>query len=170
MLRYSPDIPFRRWASGARFKAPPSEPVVATIKEGYAGIMAEFWTNPVPVMTKRLLRALEQGGVTNLDTYRAEIHDPASGAIYHDHVAFNIIGVVSAADLKNSQFDPTQEDRKISMLFDAVAIDAGKAHDLLLFRLAESVNAIMVHQKVRQHIEASGIDTLTFVEPEDWAG
>jgi len=32
------------------------------------------------------------------------------------------------------------------------------------------VNAVIVHESVKDIIEAAGIDTLTFIEPEDWAG
>jgi hypothetical protein len=58
----------------------------------------------------------------------------------------------------------------ISMDFNSLAIDEAAAGGALLFRLAESVNAIVVHERVRRHLEASGITTLTFIEPEDWAG
>ena len=41
---------------------------------------------------------------------------------------------------------------------------------MLLFRLKESTNAIVVHENVKMHLEAEGFDTLTFVEPDGWAG
>lgn len=170
MLSYEQDRAFRSWCSGARFQDPPAGPVVATVKPGYAGLMAEFWTNPVPLMTRRLLSILTHSGVDNLDTYRAEIRDPESGTICQDYVAFNIIGAVLAADLGSSAFDPAQLERKISMLFDAVVINDAAAHGFLLFRLGHAVNAIVVHEKVKRHIEMSGTNTLTFIKPEDWAG
>ena len=37
-----------------------------------------------------------------------------------------------------------------------------------MFRLAESVMGIVVHESVKQAIEAAGIDTLTFVDPAEW--
>jgi hypothetical protein len=38
-----------------------------------------------------------------------------------------------------------------------------------MFRLAEAVNVILVHEKVKTAIEAAGIDTMTFMLPEDGA-
>ena len=36
--------------------------------------------------------------------------------------------------------------------------------------VAESVNAIVVHAKVRKHIEDRGIAGMTFYGPDEWAG
>jgi hypothetical protein len=180
MLTHKRDHPLRSWSSGKRFSANPSdppqkrappEPVRAEIKAGYEkGVLKELIPVPVPLMTKRLHKALQDAGVSNVDTYRAEILDPATGKMNHDYVAFNVIGVVAAADLKRSSFDASSPERMISMGFDSLAIDAAKAQGALLFRLAENVGAIVVHEKVRKHLEATGIDTLTFIPPEEWAG
>lgn len=170
MLSYTPDDPLRSWAEGARFDDPPPEPVRAEVKRGYAGNMAEFWDDPVPLMTTRLLEALRGAGVGNLDTYKAVIADPAGKREYTNYVAFNIVGTVAAADLKKSKVDPGNAAKMIAVDFDSVTIDPKATRGALLFRLAESVNAIVVHEKVKRAVEASGITTLTFVEPEDWAG
>jgi hypothetical protein len=179
MLHYDPDHPRRSWASGTKFstdpdakpqKRPPPEPVRVEVVPGYEGVYLEFWDNPVPLMTKRLYAALQDAGVTNIDAYRAEIADTTSKTLNMDYVAFNIIGKVSAADLKASRTARGSTNRMISADFDAVTIKGEAARGALLFRLAESVGAIVVHEKVRDHLEDNGIDTLTFIEPENWAG
>lgn len=170
MLTYSPDDPLRSWAEGARFDDAPPEPVRAEVKKGYTGNMAEFWDDPVPLMTTRLHEALMAAGVSNLDTYKAVIYDPATKSIFDNYVAFNIIGTIAAADLSRSEFDPSEPERMIAMDFRSVVIDPKRTGGALLFRLAESVNAIVVHESVKRHLEAAGIDTLTFIAPEEWAG
>lgn len=179
MLTYKRDHPMRSWASGRRFVDDPTtfpalrrppEPVVAEVAAGYSGIMAEMWQTPVPLMTKRLHQALLGAGVDNVDVYAAEIIDPATGKKYSDYVAFNIVGKIAAADLQRTQVAPNSPDRMISMDVDSLAVDEGATHGALMFRLAESVNAILVHERVRQQIEGAGINTLTFIEPEQWAG
>lgn len=52
---------------------------------------------------------------------------------------------------------------------DSLVVDPAKADGALMFRLAESVNTILLHESVCDAIEAAGIDTLTFYEPESWA-
>ena len=179
MLTYKRDHPLRSWASGDKFSTSPldpvferipPEPVRAEIKPGYEGAMLEFWDDPVSLMTKRLHKALQDAGVTNIDTYKAEIINPKSGNANADYVAFNIVGKISAADLEKSKIAPSNRDRMISMDLDSVTIDEAATRGALLFRLAESVNAIVVHENVKKQIEAAGISTLTFVEPENWAG
>lgn len=164
MLSYRPDHPLRRWTAGQRFENPPPEPVRATVKAGYSGVMAEFWDVPVPLMTKRLHEALVAAGVSNLDVFQAEITDPSTQQVYTDYVAFNLIGKVAAADMDKSVYDPSIP------WFDAVAINNLAARGQLLFRLAESTNAIMIHEGVKARLEAAGINTLTFVPPDKWAG
>jgi hypothetical protein len=179
MLTYKPDHPMRSWASGDRFSPDPAAPafdripplpVHAEVKRGYAGTMLEFWDDPVPLMTKRLREALVAAGVSNLDVYDAEIVDQNTGKVFNDYVAFNIIGTVAAADLTKTQFDSEIPDRMISAPINSLSISDNAASDELLFRLAESVNAIIVHDHVKTAIESAGVDTLTFIEPENWAG
>jgi|RhiMetdeSRZDD1v2_1073273.scaffolds.fasta_scaffold1662826_1 hypothetical protein len=179
MLSYEPDHPSRSWAQADKFstnpedpaylRAPP-EPVRAQVKKNRSGVMAEFWDDPVPLMTKRLFKALEAAGVRNIDLYKAEIFDPNTGTTYKDYVAFNIVGKVAAADLARASVDTRSPERMIAMDFNSLAIDEAAAGGALLFRLAESVNAIVVHERVKNYLEANGINTLTFIEPEDWAG
>jgi hypothetical protein len=179
LLTYDSDHPRRSWASGNKFSSnptdptfrqPPPEPVRAEVMRGYAGIMAEFWDDPVPLMTKRLHKALQDAGVGNLDSYKAEIFDPHTNTTDTNYVAFNIVGKIAAADLTRSVVAPSSQETMIAMDLDSLAIDDLAARGSLLFRLAESVNAIIVHESVKKHLEANGIDTLTFIEPEDWAG
>ncbi|XXT19894.1 hypothetical protein WME94_57700 [Sorangium sp. So ce429] len=170
LLEHEPDDPFRSWMSGARFEDPPPEPIVATVMPGYSGVMAELWQVPVPLMTERLLAVLRRAGVDNLDTYHAEVHDTETKEVRTDYVAFNVIGLVMAADLNRALFDVDQPDRKISMFFDALAIDDTAAMSLLMFRLGEAVNTLVVHERVKQAVEAAGLNTIRFLTPEDWAG
>ena len=131
--------------------------------------MLELWDAPLPLMTRRLYEALRKAGVDNVDAYTAEIVNPKSGQTW-DYVAFNIVGKIPAADLEKSKIAPSSTERGISMDFDSLSIDERAARGALLFRLAESVNAIVVHECVKRHVEQIGIDTLTFVVPEHWAG
>lgn len=178
IITYEPDDPFRSWGSGNRFsedpnapayEQPPNEPIIASIAPGDEGMMSEFWDDPVPLMTNRLFQAMQAAGIDNIDTYVAEIHEESTGKVYSDYLSFNIIGTVAAADLEKSTFDP-ETGPLISRDFDALVINNEATLGTLIFRLAESVNAIVVHEKVKQQIENSGINTLTFLPPEKWAG
>jgi len=170
LLDYGDEDTERSWHSGTKFKQSPREPIEVNVNEDSPGVLPEFTDVPLPLMTKRMVRALHEAGVDNFDTYKVVIWDPTTRKKHFDHVAVNIIGKIAAADLTKSVFDASLPERMISLDFDSVVIDEKKTHGAFLFRLAESVNAIVVHEKVKEHLEASGIDTLTFIPPEEWAG
>jgi hypothetical protein len=179
MLRYRPDEPLRSWSSATKFSSapgvppeeqPPPEPIRAEVKPNRSGAMIEFWDFPVPLMTKRLYQALCDAGVSNVDVYAAEIFDPNTNTRYDNYVAFNIVGKVAAADLSQSDVDERVPERIVSMEFRSLAIAEGATTGALMFRLAESVNAIVVDERVKRHVEAQGFETVAFVVPEDWAG
>jgi len=175
MFRYKRDHPRRSWGSGREndppFKQHPPEPIRIEVKDGYEnGLLLEFWDDPAPIMTKRLHEALTKAGVDNIDTYAVEFVDPINNRVINDYVAFNLIGAVAAADLEKSDFNAANPERMISVDFDSVTLAEDATQGALMFRLAQSVNAILVHQRVKDQIEAAGIDTLTFIPPEEWAG
>ncbi len=104
--------------TGSRFDRPPPEPILlklrGTDEEGW--VLGDLWLTPITVMSKRLHEALLQASVDNLDTYAVELHDPVSGTVCNDFVAFNLVGKRAAADASKTQ----------------------------MFRLAEAVNVIVV--------------------------
>jgi hypothetical protein len=172
LVDYAPDKPpgelFRRnWKKGQRFASPPALPVVATVPSYQAGQILEMHTSTLPLMSKRLADALRGIGVSNVDFYAAEIRDEATGAIHDSHVAFNIVGNVAAADLGGSTF-VAPDGPMISTHFNSLKINESAASGLLIFRLAESLMGIVVHARVKAAIESAGIDTLSFVPPNEW--
>lgn len=172
LIDYTADRPpgeiFKRnWKKGQRFASAPAEPVRATIPASQAGVVLEVNLSTLPLMSRRLADAVRAAGVDNIEFYEAEIADEASGAVLRDHLAFNLVGTVAAADLAQSKF--TADDGPlITVSFNSLVIAGDKARGALMFRLAESTMGIVVHESVRKVIEARGIDTLNFVPPAEW--
>jgi hypothetical protein len=96
------------------------------------------------LMSNRLIAALRLAGVDNLQVFSAELKDRDSGTINKDYSVVNIIGIVEAADLTNSESLPLG-DKKI---FTKLKLDDQKARNLVIFRLAESLIDVIVHEKV----------------------
>jgi len=170
MLKETPTPEGESWRDGQRFVTKPDEPIEIIIDPSHSDDVLEFENIDALIMTKRLLKALQESGVDNLDIYKAVITNTESGYKTDDYVACKLIGLVSAADLSESKVVGGSPDGLIDVDFDSVKIDELKAKDHLLFRLVENTSAIVVHESVKNYIEGSGINTLDFVKPEDWIG
>lgn len=176
MVSHRDADPRRCWIDGERFHLPPPLPLRPTLRMRQGSVLAELWKSPLPLMSQRLYQVLLACGVDNLDVYPVELLDPKSGQTYTDYVAFNLIGPIAAADLSKSIYSIPDDSAAASdgavraADFDSLAIDESKARGALMFRLAESLNGIVVHESVKQAIEDSGIHTLTFIPPEKWVG
>ena len=160
LLSYQPDEleagESRAWKSCKRFVTVPPNPIRVTIDEGESGVLLELYDATIALMSRRLASELISAGVTNLDFYEVVVDDLEAKRRYETHVAFNVVGSVTTADLTR---------------WTAVAHDAPDFHPRATFlRLAESVNGLVVHETIRDAIEQAGIDTLTFIQPGEWIG
>ncbi|KGJ92052.1 imm11 family protein [Colwellia psychrerythraea] len=128
-----------------------------------------FLHQPVPLMRKDLLDTLRAAGVSNLDAYPAALYYPDDTLAEGEYFIVNVIGLVAAADLANSEYDVDQPENLISMSFDSLAIDNEKAKGFLMFRLAENIVEIIVHEQVVKAVEKAGIPLVRFFKTEDIA-
>jgi len=153
------------WLFGRRFGAPPATPVIVAIKRGYEKAeLLDYFGTP-PVISVRMYETLLKAGVDNLDVYDALLASEDDKIQYTGFKAFNVIGLVKAADLQKTAFSADNESRLIDSSIDSLAIDDSKAKGLLLFRLAEYVGAVVVHESIKRAIEAQNMPYVTFREP-----
>jgi len=127
----------------------------------------EYLDLGIPIMSERLSAALLASGVDNIDFYDAILTNSSTGETYQ-YKAFNIIGKIAMADLAASDYIGYDQKLVANVGFKNLVVDEAKAKNLLMFRLAENINAVMIHEKVRKYLLNAGIDTLTFIEPENW--
>lgn len=156
------------WMLGSRFEDPPPTPI-RIVLDADNGIMMPMFNRGILLFSDEMIDALREAGVDNLDCYDAELFNPLTKTVFTSYKAVNIIGVVAAADLAKSEFT-AHGTPLVDVDFDSLAIDADRATDLLMFRLAESVSGIVVHESVKAHIEQRGIKYLDWIEPGSWIG
>jgi len=160
---------FRLWRVGAPAQLPPPGPVVieAVPHEGYTGHPVELNDGSIPLMSKRIREALDAAGVDNIVYFPVTLRNPETGQTY-EYFAFNLIGLVAAADLGQSNIASTDGDfTGDSQVYD-LALDESKCGGFAMFRLKEKFSAIVVHRRVKETIESRGITALTFMKPEDY--
>ena len=170
LLTYVPDDPRRLWDTGVKFSSDPNArphkrepvpPIKMTINGGDEGAMKDLWEAPATVMSKRLGEALRSAGVANIDEYEAVIEETNSGETHSDYVAFNLVGLVAATDHANSEYDAEIR------WFDKLALEESAPREALMFRLKDATYNIVVHERVKKHLEDAGFDSLEFIDPEE---
>ena len=187
-LKVSAEVRSFRWSIGRIFLAqnkwenerPPKEPIeVATepmpverYGESNWGFYNELEWTPIPLFSRRLVDALIKGGVHNIQTYETILTNvEGDNPPPRDHyLAVNVIGLIDAADMEKSIISPGSKEELYTTDFDSLVIDPKKAMDILMFRLAQNTSAVLVHKRVKEYVDAAGIDTLTWFRPEEWAG
>jgi hypothetical protein len=146
----------------------PLEYVLDALRPGEPKAMYD--AESVPVMRNDVRDILRAQGVSNIQYFDAVLRDPVNGREYRDYSAFNIVGLVACADMNASEMMGTSSSVMGDADFHALVIDEKKAGGLLLFRLAENISAIIVHERIRQAIEQAGIPGFVFYGPGEWAG
>lgn len=109
----------------------------------------DFSKRIIPVLSQRFLSRLQDAGVDNLQTFRAELVNPATGERWTDYHAVNIIGAIPCTNLTRSRYTAIGTGM---IEFDEIVLDAGLTREALLFRLAESTRRIIVHSQVIEHL------------------
>jgi len=160
-----------RWRSGRPLAAPVAPPLVYILDRDYPGApKAMYQAESVPVVRDDVVQALKKAGVDNIEYVDAILQNPLTGTEERNYKAFNIVGVVAAADMNASELMGTSKSTIGDVDFHALTLDESKTGGLLLFRLAEALNAIVVHASVRKAIEDAGIPGFVFYGPGEWSG
>lgn len=170
MLLYQPRNPSLRdrWSAGKRFRQQPTEPVIVEIQPRHerGELLPYFGT--AKLMRADFFNALWEAGVDNLDVYEAVIQTEDGSIRHQGYKAFNLIGVVRAADLRQTVFNDPPASRFIDASISKLEIDPNKAKGLLMFRLAEYVGAVVVHRTVKEAIEAKRFPHVEFTDPGEY--
>lgn len=170
MLFFSPPNPSLRdrWLAGQRFQKPPREPVVVKIQPGNEGGELLDYDGTSRLMSDRFYAAVREAGVDNLDVYEAVVESQDGSMSQRGFKVFNLLGIVRAADVEKTVFSDPSGSRLIDASIDSLAIDPLKAKGLLMFRLAEYVGAVIVHERVKRVIESKKFPHIVFREPSQF--
>lgn len=159
------------WRDGRPVAGPVPQPLVYTLSDAYEGHpQPMYYAEAIPVMRDDVVAALDAAGVDNIQYFDAVLRDAAAGRDYTNYKAYNIVGLVSCADMGASTMMGTSDSNHLDADFDGLVLDESRVGGALLFRMAENVSAIVVHERVKVAIEASGIPGFVFCGPGEWSG
>ena len=165
LLGAMPDLPEDNeddWAFGQRFSVEPEEPIDVSIREGHeVHEPLHFYTQAVA--SQAFVDALLEAGVDNLDTYDVVLRSRTDPTFtIGGYKALNVIGLVGAVGpggvyLVDLMGDPRK---------DASDFDPQSAKRLYMFRRRGNF-MLVVHQRVKDHLQAKGFDDLEFTQLTD---
>ena len=170
----SPKLPTKYdvWMTGEMLpESEISTPLEYVIEAEDEGVMLPFFDGEsAPLMSKKLISALETCGVDNLQVFDARVKILRTGEILDSYAAVNIVDLVESADLNASDYEssPLGNSPLYSTSFDSLVVDEEKVNGGLFFRMAESVSIILVHKRVKEVLEPF-FPRLSFIEPEDYS-
>lgn len=154
---------------GVKLAIKVNEPLIFGLNPTYPGQMLALYKGSIPLIRQDLLDVLVSVGVDNLEIFNAILKDPIQNKEHHEYKAFNVIGLVSCLDRKRSIIGESNESHMINVDIRNLVIDESKTGDLLMFRLAEAVNAIVVHRTIKEAVELRAIPGMYFYGPGEWA-
>ena len=158
------------WSAGKRFNTSIPTPIIIELDPDAPGILLPMFYKSILLMSDEMTTVLRDAGVDNMDLYDVILRDTVKGTDLTNYKAVNIVGTLACADLKNSEYSDPSGSGMIDMDFDSLAIDESKTSGMLMFRLAECITAIIIHEKVKEALEKYGIEHLDIQEPKEFIG
>lgn len=164
-----PRIPGVSWMSGARIAQSIAEPIHLYLDPQHPGVMLPMYYKGVLVFSDEMVQAILAAGVDNLELFAATLHDPFLSRELAGYKVVNIVGTIAAADLSRSRHT-SHGTSLYDVDFDSLEIDEAKANGALMFRLAENVTGIVVHERVKKSLLDAALPYLDFTAPQEWLG
>ncbi len=162
----------RMWSTGRKFDEPlpPEDFRVRTRVLGYGfpdgDEMPDLIDALVTLMSSRLLGALAEAGVDNIDSYPVRIVDAEKNLTRDDYRAVNVIGRVDALDRSKTKTEHDIE--SYYPAYQSVVIDEDKASGRLCFHLHKGPRNIVLHDTVARHLASLDFKGIKLVRTEDF--
>ena len=131
---------------GVMIQADLPDPLVFETDNDSAHPPDDFPGSVIHVLSDRFVEALRAAGVDNMQTFPAQLQNPASGDVWPSGLqAVNFVGVVDCVDLEKSDYDEVG----VGVLaFRDVAISESRAGGLSCFRLMQSPDRVVLAERV----------------------
>jgi hypothetical protein len=144
----STDVP---WSMGVNYTGTVKQPIVCWLNPKRGRKLRDAFLIDIPLFSDRLITALRAAGVTNLQSFDAEVRTP-EGEILSNYKAVNIVGAVMCADMNKSQY--VRNPGSAFIEFTHLVLDKNKVRDSDLFRLGERPGRIMLSERIAKAIDA----------------
>lgn len=144
--------------SGQRLPADVSGPIEFAVDPEIdgGGVMPTLFDIPTLVARNAFVELLRANGVDNIEVLPARIENPATGSTIPGYSYVNIVGVVQALSLEESEISELGDDVRLVDKPVLVGRDLGQVPRL--FRLAEDTLRIVIDDSLADAIRASNLE------------
>ena len=150
---------------GVIISKPIPSPLIFTTRHSAEEPPSGLHGRVIPVMSNKLIKALQDAGVSNLQCFPAELRSSVDGSIWKNYQAINVIGLIACADFESSEFthiiDRPENNTLPLTAFEDLKVNPKSTGGILLFRLAESPGVILIAESVVEYLRSIQSD-------EDW--
>lgn len=138
-------------------------------RRGYRDPPPDFHDSRLCLMSERMVRTLRDTGVGNLETYPVTVVSEPGNERW-PFALVNVVGLVAAADMAKSEWQAGDEGPLGGAVhFDSLVLDERSCLGLLMFRLAQHRETVLVHDRVRGAFESAGLRGVAFIDPSQWS-
>lgn len=117
-----------------------------------------FMSDGAVLVSERFIKVLHGAGVNNFQFFPALLINPDTKKIREGYFLFNVLGLLSAADLNRSSFDMLVEGDEEGVntplvAFNQLTLDKKKIGGLRLFRLAEDPTVLIIDETIKSALK-----------------
>lgn len=145
-------------------------PVTVVRGENAQGVLPDNLTVPRAMglaFSSRLRAILIEVGVDSIDYYPSRITNPADGTVSEDYMLANVIGKIECVDFAKSDLEMHPVLPNTIQFINSLVLKEDAIGDALIFRLAEFLPLVVVHERVKDAVTAAGVTGVRFYEPEN---
>lgn len=120
------------------------------------------------VHSQRLVDVLHNAGVDNIDYYSCRIVNELTGTIYRTHKAANILDEIYCLDKESSDLEIGEMEPHEIWYIHNLKLLEDRLGDALMFRMGEDQSIVLVHETVKEKVEAANISGVIFLPADGY--
>jgi hypothetical protein len=143
-----PKLSFQR---GVLIQEPLPSPLVFRVNFPKAAALPHLLGDIILVASDRFIAALRKAGVDNFQLFPAVLRNPEVSAEWTGFHAFNVLGLLDAADMDASKYQTIMEGAEHLppvVDFEELVLSRAATHEQPMFRVLQSPSLLVVHQRV----------------------
>jgi hypothetical protein len=153
-----PEMPDEQdFVYGKKFKGKVPKPLVFEVDYPTRKDVPHFIGETIPVFSDALVKVFRSAGVDNFQTFPAVLRNE-KGTEWDGFQVFHEVGLIAAASFDKSEYDMIMEGDPAGVStplagFRLLVLDRKKTRNVAMFRLAESPDTLLIHDRVLAHIK-----------------